>query len=157
VISQYLPILGLDEAFADVPQLFEGFSNLCAQVGPAKCPIAAQYPTAEGIEGAINQYLDSSYGTSSNPNRAFSYSSAFTRTVFPYIASPSQWPLFGGLLVELLSNTPGNLNVPPASTDIEKRQSIPQRDMGYAWNDYSRVALGYVWITCRLGVFSIGC
>ncbi|CAG8678770.1 1047_t:CDS:2, partial [Acaulospora colombiana] len=140
--SQYLPILGLDEQLADANQVLEGFYSTCAQVGPVKCPISAQNPSAEGIKTAVNQFLNSRYRDWTAEDGSLSYNMAVNSLILPAFYSPKNWDAVGYLLT-----LNGSSSSPPGlKRELERRQntvSIP--DVGYSWSDYSGLAAAYVW------------
>ncbi|PVF95971.1 hypothetical protein CPB86DRAFT_787528 [Serendipita vermifera] len=135
--SQYLPILGLDEQLADVPQILEGFYNTCAQSGPIKCPVAAQHPTPEGIKTVMGQFLDAIYEQFTSEN---SYNMAVRDLIYSHLYSPRNWELLGHILAPV-TNIPSNLP-PESKKDLKRRQNNSRNsNVGYSLSGYTGIAI----------------
>jgi hypothetical protein len=137
--SQYLPILGTDESLADAPQVLEGFYNTCALAGPSVCPIAAQYPTAEGIKNAMNEFLNKTYTEWNSGGGIESYNTFVNSDLYNYLVMPDKWDKVAELLATRFN---GTMNGATPSADMGVHST------GFSWiGNYSAVAITYVFST----------
>jgi hypothetical protein len=172
-ISQYIGILGIDEQIGDVPEILKGFYNTCALAGPTKCAVAAQYPTADAIEGAVDQLLETTFKTWNAGTGQTSYNQLVLQGIFSILYTPGDWDTiaqglaFGlnGSLTEStailkakseekrfkwpylpnLYSSPGSVWEAGLKRDLEKRQLINAIFTGYLWNiNYTLVTIQYV-------------
>ncbi|PVF95980.1 hypothetical protein CPB86DRAFT_787541 [Serendipita vermifera] len=156
--SQYVPILGLDEELGDAPEVLRGFYNTCALSGPDQCALAAQYPTADAMEEAINQFFDRTRQTWSNPQLP-SYNAIVVQGLFPALYNPSSWlQLAEGFVLALNGSLDeGTALVKPKVDETRKKWPwIPTGHLNPLWNDgwkrsldarqqFDNVSDGYSW------------
>ncbi|PVF94959.1 hypothetical protein CPB86DRAFT_788535 [Serendipita vermifera] len=123
VVSQYHPILGFDESLADANQVLEGLYYTCALVGPSNCSIAAQYPTSEGIKGAVNQLLETAYKNWNDGHGGHSYNTLIAWDFFLSLSAPKYWHNVLGGLAEIANVTYGSTTL----TKTKKKRGM------YSW------------------------
>jgi hypothetical protein len=172
--SQYIGILGIDEQIGDVPEILKGFYNTCALAGPTKCALAAQYPTADAIKGALDQLLETTFKTWNAGGGGTSYNQLVLQGIFSNLYRPGDWDTIAqGLALGLngsltesaavlkarseenrfkwpylpnLYSSPGSVWEAGLKKDLEKRQQSEDLPFtGYMWKiNYTLVTIQYV-------------
>jgi hypothetical protein len=156
----------------DVPEMLKGFYNTCALAGPTKCAVAAQYPTADAIEGALDQFLETTFKTWNAGGGGISYNQAVLQGIFSILYRPGDWDIFAqglalGLNGSLTESTAlfktisednrfkwpylpnlyssGSVWESGLKRDLEERQLNDAIFTGYLWNiNYTLVTIQYV-------------
>jgi hypothetical protein len=173
-VSQYFGILGIDEQMGEVPQILQGFYNTCALAGPAKCAIAARFPTADGIKNALDQFLESAYKSWNAGTGRISYNQFALQAVFGTLYAPGEWPFaaqalalgVNGSITESIAmlkarseknqfkwpylpnfySSPGSVWEAGLKKDLEKRQQPDDFPFtGFLWKtNYTFITIQYV-------------
>jgi pimeloyl-ACP methyl ester carboxylesterase len=127
--AQYNPILGLDEDLGDAAEALRGFYNTCALAGPVQCPLSAQYPTPDAIEGAVNYLLNSAqkiWNDTSHP----SYNALIDKILFPSLYNPTDWPGLAQLVELGLSQL---ANATSLKLDVKRKHKWPYVRPGFGF------------------------